>query len=405
MATATIYPSSYTLSNTTYSTISNPSNMYTGVSSSTYATFTHNRASTSYTYYLYLTGFNFSGANIPANATINSFTIRIKASGTGLNTGSGYRMGLYNGSTSISNTTVSSALSSTATTFTFPNGSLTWDTLSSYTNFRIRVPLRRSSSNTAATAQIYGAQIDVDYTAASSTHTITLTNNTTDTYCCCENMYDGNWTTQKDIDDGHYFHLIIEGNLNGLYVTDNDVDVTSSLEYSEDEDGSNIYDYYIYRNYSVHEDHTLVVSHSSPQTTYTVTASTTESDWTVITSADECNGIIGAGRGCMVYILGSDFTNLHVTDNGVDITSSLIYVPEETGEYSQPAYYYFSILNIQTNHTIVVSGVSGPSQSIYLKSNGSWLQTTKVYKKSNNTWVEQNDYSSLFSNNDIWIKV
>lgn len=164
MATATVrlVPSSYTLSNTSYLTISNASNMYTNVDSTTYAQITHNRASTT-AYYLYIHNFNFSA--IPADAEVTSFTVKIRALESGLSTSSSYRMSLYNNTTSISNTTATASLSTSATTFTFPNGSLTWATLKGYgNNFRIRVPLRRNSQNTSGYVRVYGAEIEVTYT-------------------------------------------------------------------------------------------------------------------------------------------------------------------------------------------------------------------------------------------------
>jgi hypothetical protein len=96
---------------------------------------------------------------------------------------------------------------------------------------------------------------------------------------------------------------------------------------------------------------------------------------------------------------GSDPSLVRVTDNGVDVTSSLVYTPAYTyGNLSQPAYYTYTITNVQANHTIVVS-----LQKIYLKINGSYVQMTNVYKKISNEWVRQTDYTTLFDNNHIYI--
>lgn len=164
MATARLVPGAYTLSSTTYLTISDAANMYTNTDSTTYGQVTHNRNSST-AYYLYLHNFNFG--DVPDDATVNSFTVKIRGLESALSTNSSYRMSLYNNTTSISNTTVSSSLSTTATTFTFPNGNLTWSTLKGYgNNFRIRVPLRRNSSSTSGYVRIYGAEIEVTYTAS-----------------------------------------------------------------------------------------------------------------------------------------------------------------------------------------------------------------------------------------------
>lgn len=54
MATIRLIPSAYTLSNTSYLTISNASNMYANTdNTSSYAQVTHNRSQNS-TYYLYI---------------------------------------------------------------------------------------------------------------------------------------------------------------------------------------------------------------------------------------------------------------------------------------------------------------------------------------------------------------
>ena len=221
MATIRLVPGAYTLSNTTYLTISNADNMYTNTDSTTYGTCTHTRASTSYTYYLYLHNFNFN--SVPSDAEIDSFTIKIKANATGQSTSSSYRMSLYNNTTSISSTTVTSSLSTTVTTFTFPNGNLTWSTLKNYANnFRIRIPLRRSSSNTSSIVNVYGAEIEVTYTVPEPrTITSTLSGNGTISPNGATTSYDGE----------EYTLTITPTNIvDTITVTNNGNDVTSELE-------------------------------------------------------------------------------------------------------------------------------------------------------------------------------
>ena len=59
MATIRLIPSTYSLSstNTSYISISNASNMYTNIDSTTYATVNHNRARTT-SYYIYVRGYD-----------------------------------------------------------------------------------------------------------------------------------------------------------------------------------------------------------------------------------------------------------------------------------------------------------------------------------------------------------
>ena len=184
MATARLVASTYTQSSTSYTSITNASNMYTNTDSTNYATLQHTRNNNSTAYYLYIHGFNFS--SIPANAVINSFTVKIKARMSGHSTGSNYRASLYyksgNSWNSISDTTCSSDFtsSSTASTYTIPNGSLTWNTITGYgSNFAVRVPIRRSSSRTAAYIYIYGVEILVDYSDAVSVTGVTVSPSTT----------------------------------------------------------------------------------------------------------------------------------------------------------------------------------------------------------------------------------
>ena len=77
MATIRLVPSVVADSNASYLSHANDANMFTNTDSTTYGTFTHNRASTNSTYYGYLRGFNFD--DIPDDATVSSFTIKIKA--------------------------------------------------------------------------------------------------------------------------------------------------------------------------------------------------------------------------------------------------------------------------------------------------------------------------------------
>lgn len=159
MATATLIPSTYYLSST-YLTITDPANMYADVSSTTYATLTNTNKSTSY-YYCYIRRFNIS--DIPSNADVSSFTVKIKGRASGAYNASLY---LCHGTTTISNATATQFPNSTSvSTRTFANGSLTWAQIVSYgDDFGIRINCRRNARNTQSYYYIYGAEIDVTYT-------------------------------------------------------------------------------------------------------------------------------------------------------------------------------------------------------------------------------------------------
>lgn len=123
MATIRLVPSTYAVSSTNYLSVSNSSNMYTNTDSTNYATITNTYASTS-SRYLYLRGFNFN--DIPSDAEIQSFTIKIKGYESGLSTSTSYAPRLANGTSALSNTTASQNFSTSTKTITIPTGSLTW---------------------------------------------------------------------------------------------------------------------------------------------------------------------------------------------------------------------------------------------------------------------------------------
>lgn len=131
------------------------------------ARITHTTNATS-SYYLYLRGFDFS--KIPSNATVSSFTIKIKGYESSLSTSTSYAPRLYNNSsgTTWSSITGASAASSnfgtTTKTITVPYTG-TWATLKSYgSNLGIRLVIRRSAKSTQGYLYIYGAEIEVTYT-------------------------------------------------------------------------------------------------------------------------------------------------------------------------------------------------------------------------------------------------
>lgn len=163
MATIRLVPSEINnAAGSTYLTISNAANAYTNTDSTTYATVQNTNASTS-NRYIYLRGFNFS--DVPSNATVNSFTVKLKAYQNGGSTSTSYRPYLCNNTTTLTGNC--NVITTSTQTLTFTDVTATWSTIRGYgNNFGIRINCRRNSRNTAATFYIYGAEILVDYTAA-----------------------------------------------------------------------------------------------------------------------------------------------------------------------------------------------------------------------------------------------
>ena len=171
MATIKLVPSHYDRSNTNYVTVTNEANMYQDASdTSNFATLRGRTGSTT-TYYAFINGFDFS--QVPNDATVNSFTVRIRCYRNQYqNTGSSYRMRLAsaaNNNNVISSAIATTDISTSASVITIPTGTITWAQLVSWgSNFSIEVRLRNTSTTSGRYpyVYVYGAEIEVDYTPA-----------------------------------------------------------------------------------------------------------------------------------------------------------------------------------------------------------------------------------------------
>lgn len=231
MATIRLVASNYGRSNTNYVTVTDAENMYNNTDhSSNYATL-RGRAgrSSNSTYYAFINGFNFGA--IPSNATVNEFSIKIKAyRGSYQATGNtNYRICLASqasNSYKIGNTTLSEDIttSSSGEVYTIPTGSLTWSQIAEYgSDFSIDIPLRNSSSTNTnyPYVYVYGAEIEVTYTQPNPrTITTTLTGNGTIDPTGTQTYYDG---------DVYALKITPDNTSDEVTVTNNNVDVTNQL--------------------------------------------------------------------------------------------------------------------------------------------------------------------------------
>ncbi len=458
MATIRLVPSTYYVNNSSYVSVSNVSNMYTNTDSTTSGTFTHNRASTNNTYYAYLRGFNFS--DVPSNAVVSEWTVKIKASATGhtTSTSTSYYMSLYNGTTAIGSTYAASRLSTSVQTISFAEGSLTWDTIKSYgSNFGIRIPLRRASSNTADVVTVYGAEIEVTYTVPVY-HSVTISNSTSATVTASD-------TNPLEGDDVEIF----ASTLNGITIKDNGTDVTSqfvqatggtesavpesSFTTGFSASGANFYQSSSttstsWLEYAIGHSAESPYSTSNTSNTYVKPEGQTgwinyEFDFTMIPSTATINSV-----GVKVYGAREDSTidsthvarfqcysgstakgsiqNFTSTSNGIVTVSDVgTWTASElhdaqlrfeigyyggrmlgitwTVEYSVSGYTY-TITAISADHTIVVTSSGGQTDTIYFKNGSTWTQATKVYKKVNGSWVQQSDLTNVFSSGTNYVK-
>ena len=457
MATMRLVPSTTAVSNSSYVTISSASNMYTNTDSTTSGTFTHNRASTNSTYYGYIMGFNFS--SLPNDAQVTSWTVKIKASATGhtTSTSSSYYMSLVNNTTQIGSTNASGRLTTTTTTFTFANGSLSWDTIVGYgANFGIRIPLRRASSNTADVVTVYGAEIEVTYTVPVN-YTVTIQNNSSATVEASD-------TNPSEGDDV----VISASYISGLTITDNGVNVTSQFQQATgstvsavpdshfttgvSQSGANFYQSSSTTSTSWLEyaiGHSAESPYSTSNTSNTYAKPQGQTAWinyefdfsSIPTSATITNvsvSVYGAredstidsshvarfqcysgstAKGTIQNFTSTSNGKVTVSDVGTWTASELhdAQLRFEVGYYGgrmlgitwsvtyEVSGYVYTITSIATDHTIVVSS-GGITQLIYYKNNGSWVAATAVYKKVNGSWVQQNDLTSVFSSGINYVR-
>ena len=457
MATMRLVPSTSAVSNSSYASISNASNMYTNTDSTTHGTFTHNRASTNNTYYGYLRGFNFS--DLPSSAVVSGFTVKIKASATGhtTSTSSSYYMSLVNGTTQIGSTSASGRLTTSTTTFTFANGSLDWDDVVGYgSNFGIRIPMRRASSNTADVVSVYGAEIEVNYTVPVH-HSVTIQNSTSATV----EVSDDNPLEGDDV-------IISASTLTGLTIKDNGTDVTNQFVR---ETGGTV---------SAVPESTFTTGFSTSGANFYQSSSTTSTSWLEYAIGHSAESPYSTSNTSNTYVKPEgatgwinyefDFTDIppnatidsvsvkvygarenatvdssHVarfqcysgntakgtlqnftsTSNGsVTVSDVGTWTPEElydarlrfeigyyggrmlgitwTVAYSANGYTY-TITAISTDHTIVVIS-GGETDTAYIKVNGSWVAVSKVYVKTNGSWVQQSNLQNVFDTSTKYVK-
>ena len=442
MPTVRLVPSTYYLSNSSYLSVSNESNMYTNTDSTNYATVTNSRTSTS-SYYIYVRGFNFDA--VPANAVINSFTIKLKGNYSG---GYSQVMYLYDG-TSTSFGSSERAFSSTVTTHTF-EPTKTWeDIVAAGSDFGIRINCRRNSRNTTAYIYIYGAEIEVDYTVPNPrTITTTLNGNGTIDPSGTMTCYDGDdfdlvieptnssdtVTAKRDGSDitsqlvhhsagshtdntvlGEY--TLVSGSFNGSGATyfqglegkGVDNTKTTSNYYSGGSGTIAVFTYKlelpeipndatITRLYCQVNGHAESTSQSSEYMCVQLRSGNTElSDETNFKSVSTSNTTITLEAETLPTAAQLENLVLYCRLGyyGGAINGATCYI-----EYTTKEYYSYSFVVSGDTAIVVTIGSAGPSYTLYAKVNGVWKQAAAVYVKRNGSWVEASDV--LAKDNGTW---
>ena len=186
MATAHCYARSYSVSNSNYVSVSDASNMYEAISTSdtTYATLQGRTRNSSTAYYCFIN--NFKLDEVPSNAQVSAISVKIRCyKNSQQRTGTNYYLRLCssaNWNNVISGTTTSTNIGTSTATITIPTGNVTWSNIvNTYKDgFSIAVPLAGNSGSTPPRIYVYGAEIEVTYTAAIVSVTgVTLNKNST----------------------------------------------------------------------------------------------------------------------------------------------------------------------------------------------------------------------------------
>lgn len=441
MAIARLTPSTYYLSNTTYLSVSNASNMYENTDDDDYSTVTNSQNGTT-SYYIYLRGFNFDA--IPSGAVINSWKVKLKARESGISTSSSYAPKLCNGTSQITSTM--SAISTTATTREFTNVSADWEDIVGYgANFGIRINCRRASRNTTGYMYIYGAEIEVDYTVPNpATVTSTLQGDGTISPSGAVETYD----------DAEYELIITPTNKSDeVHVTNNGVDVTDQLVahgagqtitiVPDDVTTSGIQSGSSYAEYAVGHSAESPSSSGASSNMYSSSGSTGYASYSFDFSSIPSNatiedievrcyghresGTIDSSHvsKCCLYrgntAIGEevDFpstsnSTITLTPTDMPTRSELdnVVVRHTVGYYGglvlgisfvvtystgSGVDHYTYTYTVSGDATIaVVIGGSSAQPKLYVKLNGSWAEVSKAYKKVNGSWTEQ-DITTVFS--------
>lgn len=448
MATIRLVPSVlYNAAGTSYLTVSNASNAYTDTDSTTYATVNNVYASTT-NRYVYLQGFNFDA--VPSGAIINSFSIKLKASESGGSTSSSYRPILCKGTSTYSNAYCSAITTSASVhEFSFTQDYATF--ADDGDDFGIRINCRRSSRNTAASFQIYGAEIEVNYTIPNpATVTTTLSGNGTISPSGSTSTY-----------EGAEFTLTITptDKSDTVTATQDGVDITSQLvahgtgatitAVPESATTHSIQSGSSYAQYAV--GHSAESPYSSSSNMYASSGSTGYAEYSFDFSGIPSNATIESIEvRCHGHRESSTISSTYVSKcalyNGsteasaevefpstsasiITLTPTTIPTRSQLDNYTVRhfvGYYGGLVTGISFDVTYstwsgidhytytytvsgdsviaVVIGGSAPTQTLSFKNNGSWVSATKAYKKVSGAWVLQSDLSAVFDANTKYVK-
>lgn len=414
-------------------------NAFTDASSSTrWAPYTNTGRGAATTIYL-----NFDCSSIPSSATINSVSCSVKCGTQGTNYFSTRTVQMAAGTTVKGSATTMSGSNSSPSTHNLTVGS--W-TASEIRNAKLKFYVVRGSNNTStdATFSIYGATLTVNYTVQGYMYTITATSNVSNVTVdpASQEVFQGGEATVR----------IDANSIDGLTVTDNNANVTSSLVRHNIESGGSKST--VLGSYSlvsggfngsgatyfsglagkgVDNTKTTTNYYSSGNSTiavftYDLVFSDIPSNATITQLYVEVNGHAESTSQsseymCAALYLGTstaisselNFKSVGTSNSTQTITATTLPTVSQLSNlklrcrlgyyggaingatcyitYTVPSsgndyYWTYTTTNLSADHAIVVSASSGGMKE-YIKIINSWVLKSKIWKNVSGTWVEQ----------------
>lgn len=413
-----------------------------GDGTGTYAGFHLTRGSGKETFVYY----NFDCSSIPDDATITSVTCSERASMSTASTNyvATANLQLCAGTTVKGSAT--SILNTTAQYYTI-NGGSSW-TVAEIKTCKIRGYAKRGSKqqNSQYTMRLFGGVLTVEYTVAGMAYTITASSE-----------IDGETvspTSQELYAGKNGIVKINVSSINKRLLTDNNINVTSSLTYVPPDTGGTLAKYpadtatggsgtISGMRYLTTIGHGVDNPSGTTQTDYTAVGGTTaiiyyKFDFSNLPANATINSVtiqvrykVGSTsyaqsvntysgtttKGTAVTLNSTSETTTTISSPGTWTASDLRNDPRVglTLSYSgaiitgitwtvnytadEPAYYKYVITNLQADHTVVFKY----AEIFYIKQNGIWNIVEKIYHKENGIWVEK-DLSYLSDNNIDYLK-
>lgn len=418
---ASSHPVSYDSSYAAYS-LNNPTRGYKDSGDTTnysQLNLVRGNGAVSYLYY------NFS-FNIPSGATITAISCTATCSinrtvATNITT---RQIQLYAGSTAKGS---ASDVVNSMNLMTLNAGNASDWSASDVNNAKIRLYAVRGSVNTTNNYyfRFYGATLNVSYTYDQVQYEVTATSMVPAVHV--GNATDYTYTYYKDAGGSQSIELV--GDLTGAVVTDNDVDITSSVTVTSGGGVINIS--------NLQEDHTVLIFIPNDKIYIKKSSAAFQVGSATSSYYDTFNVVATVPAGTIVEgdTVRVVLTNIRRWYSGSYVSLGNYEVEfERTASYGstrQYAYYEgtsgkgVSVLQLYSNSQLEIrpydssqtnaeydgtlkvykieNNVWVEAEEIYIKVNGTWQSVSKVYKKENGAWEEQ-DKSAMFDPNALYIK-